>query len=98
MCLVGCLAFFFPRLALFLVWFFNGGYLSRAIQPWYWLLLGFFFMPTTVLAFAYASNSLGTPGDVPPLGWLLIAIAVFIDLGLTGSNQRHWRNRRDRDH
>lgn len=89
MCLVGCLALFFPRLAMFLVWLFVPGYLTQAISPWYWALLGFFFMPTTALAFAYAHNSLVPVGDVSAFGWVLVGIAVLIDIGIIGGNARH---------
>ncbi len=81
-CLVGCIAVAFPRLALFLVWLFGGGYLSRAFDGWLLPLLGFFFLPLTTLAFAFGMNSLGRPGEMEPLGWLLVALGVVGDLGL----------------
>ncbi len=97
-CLVGCIAIAFPRLALFLVWFFSGGYLSRAFGGWLWPLLGFFFLPLTTLAFAFGMNSLGAPGQMPPLGWLLVLIALLMDIGLLGgggqSARRYRRERR----
>ncbi|MCB9579657.1 MAG: hypothetical protein H6717_21690 [Polyangiaceae bacterium] len=97
-CLVGCIAVAFPRFALFLVWFVNHGYLSRAFGSWLLPLLGFFFLPLTTLAFAFGINSLGQPGQMPPLGWLLTAIALLMDLGLIGgsgrSAQRYRRERR----
>ena len=79
-----------------LVWLFAPGYLSRAVEPWFWLVLGFFFMPTTTLAFAYSMNSLEPVGQVPPLGWVLIGIAALIDLGLFGNGARESRKRRER--
>jgi hypothetical protein len=97
MCLVGCLAIFFPRLAVALVWLLGGDYLARAVHPWVWLLLGFFFMPTTVLAFAYAYNSMGVPGQVSPLGWLLVVIAGAVDIGLIGGGAHSRRKREKRD-
>lgn len=87
-CAIGCLALAFPRVALFLVWFFGGGYLERAFDAWLWPLLGFFFLPLTTLAFAYGVNSLGRPGDMPPLGWLLVALAAAADLGILGGGGR----------
>jgi len=95
MCLVGCLALVFPRFAVALVWVLGGNYLARAVHPWFWLVLGFFFMPTTVLAFAYAHNSLGAHGQVTPFGWLLVAIAVAVDVGLIGGGAHSSRKRRD---
>lgn len=97
-CLIGCLALAFPRVALFLVWLFGGSYLSRAVEgEWIWLLLGFFFLPLTTLTFAYAVNSLGAPGDVPPLGWVLVGVAALLDLGLLGGGARGARRRRRDD-
>ncbi len=96
-CLVGCLAVAFPRLAVFLVWLFGGNYFERAYEQWYWPVLGFFFLPMTTLTFAYAHNSLGQPGAVSPLGWLLVGIGFAADLGLLSggrSGARHWRDRR----
>jgi hypothetical protein len=96
--LVGCLAIAFPRFALFVVWFFGGGYLGRAYDHFLWPLLGFFFLPLTTLAFAFASNSLGAPGEVPPFGWLLVGLAVLVDIGLMGSGRKSagdWQRRKD---
>jgi hypothetical protein len=96
-CLVGCLAIAFPRIALFLVWLFGGGYLGRAYPGALWPLLGFFFLPLTTLTFAFAVNSMGAPGQVPPLGWLLVGLSVLADLGLLGRGGRDARRyRRER--
>jgi hypothetical protein len=100
-CLMGCLALAFPRGALFLVWFFGGGYLGRAYDSFIWPLLGFFFLPLTTLTFAFAVNSMGKQGQVQPLGWLLVGVSVLIDLGLLGRGgrdaQRYTRDRDQRD-
>ncbi|HEY8946071.1 MAG TPA: hypothetical protein VIM73_17505, partial [Polyangiaceae bacterium] len=91
-CLLGLLALALPRVALFLVWFFGDGYLTRAFGSFLWVLLGFLFLPLTTLTFAYAHNSLGAPGVVTPLGWLLTGIAFFIDIGLfRGGNSQYRR-------
>jgi hypothetical protein len=83
--LLGCLALLFPRISLILVWLLGPeGYLARAIDPWWWILLGFLFAPLTTLAFAYGVNSLTPAGDMPPLGWVLVALGALIDLGLIG--------------
>lgn len=86
--LVGCLALFFPRLALFLIWLFGGGYLGLAFEHWVWPLLGFLFLPLTTLAYAFSHNSLGVFGEVPPFGWVLIVLAILADLGLLGGGAR----------
>ena len=48
-CLVGCLALFFPRVAIILVVIFSD-YLGRAYDGIFWPLVGFIFMPLTTLA------------------------------------------------
>lgn len=97
-CFVGCLALAFPRVALALVWLLGPvGYLSRPFPALLWPILGFLFLPTTTLAFAFASNTLGAGGSVTPFGWLLVIIALFIDIGLLGGGGRAARSSRDRD-
>jgi hypothetical protein len=96
--LVGCLAIAFPRVALVLVWLFGRGYIGSAYDHVLWPFLGFLFFPLTTLTFAFASNSLGAPGEVPPLGWLLIGLSVLADVGLLGSGRKSaddWRKRDD---
>jgi hypothetical protein len=96
-CLLGCLAVVSPRLALFLVWLFGGGYVVRPYGSWVWPALGFVFFPLTTLAFAFAFNSLGHHGQVTPFGWLLTGIALLCDIGLIGGGHSQWRQRRDSD-
>jgi|SRR5688572_8064660 len=99
-CFVGCLALVFPRLALFLVWLLGGNYLARAYDSWLIPLLGFFFLPLTTLTFAFSANSLSSPGQMSPVGWLLTGLAVLVDIGLIGGGGRsaqRWRDERDRD-
>jgi hypothetical protein len=94
MCIIVLLAAIFPRTALVFLWFLEPGYLERAIEPWYWILLGFVFMPLTTLALAYGMNSLGSPGHLPPMGWLLVGLGAVADLGIIGggSQGRRWRD------
>jgi hypothetical protein len=97
-CAIGCLALFFPRLTLFLVWLLGGDYLARAYDSWIWLVLGFIFFPLTTLAFAFGLNTLGQPEQMEPLSWLIVAIALLCDIGALGGNGAHARRRRrDRD-
>ena len=99
-CFVGCLALLFPRVALVLVWLFGGIYLARAFDSLLLPLLGFFFLPLTTLTFAFGINSLSTPGQMSPVGWLLTGLAVLVDIGLIGGGGRsaqRWRDERERD-
>ena len=88
-CLVAIFAFCTPRFVLFLVWLFSH-YLDRAYQSILWPLLGFFFMPLTTLAYAYAINS---NGSVTGAYIFLVLLAALVDLGILGSSE-HSRRRR----
>lgn len=76
--LLGILALFFPRVIIvilyFLTNFFSGVYDTFLIP-----LLGFLFMPVTLIAYTYALKYVG-PSSTS--GIIIIAIAVIIDLGL----------------
>lgn len=77
-CLISLLALGAPRLAIVLVVIFSD-YIGRAYATTLWPLLGFFFMPLTTLAYAFAINSAGGV-----TGWYaaLVVVAVLSDLGI----------------
>ena len=89
-CLIGCLALGAPRAAIVLVVLFSD-FIGRAFENNLWPFLGFLFMPTTTLAYAWAINS---RGSVEGLQLVVVVIAVLIDLGLIGGSaaQRRPRN------
>jgi hypothetical protein len=92
-CLIGCLALFMPRLALFLVWLFSH-YLDAAYGTFLWPLLGFIFMPLTTLAYAWAWHQ--GNGSVAGIGLVVVVIAVLVDLGLIGTGESSRRSMRSR--
>ena len=83
-CLIGCLALGAPRVAIVLVVLFSD-YIGRAYETTLWPLSGFFFMPLTTLAYAWAVN---THGSVSGLYLAVVVIAVLLDLGLVGAGSR----------
>lgn len=83
-CLVGCLALGAPRVAIVLVVLFSD-YIGRAYETTLWPLLGFFFMPLTTLAYAWAVN---THGSVSGLYLAVVVIAALMDLGVIGAGSR----------
>ncbi|HXV77541.1 MAG TPA: hypothetical protein VD788_14605 [Candidatus Polarisedimenticolaceae bacterium] len=87
-CLVGCIALGAPRFAILLVVIFSD-YLGRAYDTTIWPLLGFFFMPLTTLAYAWAIHSRGSVEGLP---LLVVVIAVLLDLGLLGGSSRRKRS------
>ncbi|MGZ5212285.1 MAG: hypothetical protein ACXWEJ_00225 [Actinomycetota bacterium] len=93
--LVGCLMVLFalvaPRSIMFLLWVFTD-YLSQAFGSFLWPLLGFFFLPTTTMAFAVAENELqGMKG----WGLVVLILGVMVDFGLLGGGGRAIGRRAD---
>jgi hypothetical protein len=74
------LAFFTPRIVLFILWLFTS-YLSRAFDGFVLPFLGFLFLPATTLAYAIAQNELG---GVNGLGLIVVLIGLAVDIGLLG--------------
>ena len=69
-------------------------YLGRAYQSALWPFLGFFFMPLTTLAYAFAINS---HGSVDGVYLIVTVVAVLIDLGIIGgSASNRYKARRGR--
>jgi len=79
-----------PRLAIFFLWL-STTYISQAFQTGVWPLLGFFFMPYTVLAYAAAMHN----GGVDGLWLVLVVVAALVDLGLVGGSAKKRREQFD---
>ena len=82
-CLIGCLALAAPRVAIVVVVIFSD-FIGRNYQTTLWPLLGFFFMPLTTLAYAWAIN---TNGSVTGPYLVVAVVAVLIDLGILGGGE-----------
>lgn len=89
-CLLGCLALAFPRFVIILLVIFSD-YIGEACQTTIWPLLGFFFLPLTTLAYAWAWHY--GHGSVQGLGLAAVILAVFIDLGLIGGSAKAHRSK-----
>lgn len=91
-CLLALLALIAPRLVIILVAIFST-YFSTAYQHVLWPILGFFFMPFTTLAYAWAINS---NGSVSGFYLVVVVIAVLMDLSALGGgySQRTFVTRR----
>lgn len=79
-CIVILLLFMGPRLVIFLTWLFSS-YFARAYDSLLWPLVGFFFMPYTMLCYAIAMNNLG---GVQGIGLVVVIVGVLVDLGVIG--------------
>ena len=88
-CLAAVLGLITPRFVLVVLWLFTN-YLSRAFHNFLWPMLGFFFLPTTTLAYAVASNEFhGLQG----WGLLVFVVGVLVDFGLLGGGSKARRRR-----
>jgi len=85
-CLLGCLALSVPRVVIILVAIFSN-YFPRAYDNVLWPILGFFFLPTTTLAYAYAMNA--NNRSASGIYLVIVVIAVLIDLGLLGGSSKY---------
>jgi len=84
-CLLGLLALAVPRVVILVVWFFTDwfvGVFDSLIIP----ILGFFFLPTTLLWYSVVVNVYGGTWDT--LQIVVAVIAVVIDLSPGGSRRR----------
>jgi hypothetical protein len=87
-CLLVLLALITPRVVLAVVWLFSD-YLNRAFESGWWGLLGFFFLPTTTLAYAIARNEFtARDSGLEVAGVIAIVLGVALDLGLLGGSGR----------
>jgi hypothetical protein len=88
-CLIALIAFFFPRLVILILAIFTT-YMSAAYQTIIWPLLGFFLLPYTTLAYAFAINE---GGSVQGIYLVVVVIAVLMDLGTLGGGGASTRRR-----
>ena len=83
-CLVAGVAAASPRIILFGMWLFTD-YIGRAYETWIWPFLGFFFLPTTTIAYSIASNEFG---GFEGWGAVIVAVGVIIDVLIYSGGSR----------
>jgi hypothetical protein len=89
-CLISIASMLGPRLAI-LVW-----YLIRperwqgTFDTWVWPLLGSLFLPWTTLAYVLVMRN----GAVTGLEWVLIVLALLVDLGAHGGGYKSQKRRK----
>lgn len=82
-CLAGLIVLAMPRVVMVALWIFSD-YLSRAYDGFLIPLLGFFFLPTTTLAYAIAEIEVG---GFRRWGAVLVVIGVLLDVGIWGNGR-----------
>jgi len=88
-CCMALIALSAPRIAILLVVVFSD-YIGTAYETNLAPLLGFFFLPTTTLAYAWAIHS---RGSVEGFQLVVVVLAVLIDLGILGGSAHGRRER-----
>jgi hypothetical protein len=86
-CLLAVLSLLFPRIVILVLYFFTNffsGVFNTVLVP----LLGFLFLPLTLLAYTWLTN-IRQPVDA--LYLVVMIVAVIIDLGLVESGRRSRR-------
>ena len=89
-CLLALCALAVPRIVIVGLVIFSD-YIGEAYETTVWPLLGFFVMPTTTLAWAWATHSGGA--DKSGFEVAVIVVAVLIDLGIIGGGAKSRRDR-----
>lgn len=92
-CFFTVLLFFGPRLAILIWWIaqpvrWYGQTEISAFQSWIWPLLGFIFLPWTTLMYVAVY-----PGGLVFFDWILLALALIVDIGTYAGGGRETRER-----
>lgn len=90
-CLLALLAVAFPRVAIVLLWLFTNFFtgIVYPIQGVIIPVLGFIFLPLTLIVYTYLAKTSG--GALTPVQLVFVFIAVIVDLGLLGGGYRSRR-------
>ncbi len=83
-CLLALLALITPRLVIFLVWLFTNWF--RVLNSRLWLILGFIFLPTTLLWYTAVQHWFGGQWTFWSVAGLVIAL--LIDVSPAGKRRR----------
>jgi hypothetical protein len=83
--LIGILALFMPRLVVALLLFFTQWF-SGIFDSLLWLILGFIFLPTTLLWYTAVQHWFGGQWTIWPIVGMVIAL--LIDVAPAGSRRR----------
>ena len=87
-CLFALLALLTPRIVIVLLWFFSGWF-HGVFPSILWPILGFIFLPTTLLWYVAVLHWFGGHWTLWPVVGLVIAL--LIDMSPASSRKRRWR-------
>jgi heme/copper-type cytochrome/quinol oxidase subunit 4 len=91
-CLLALLAVAFPRVAIILLWLFTNFFTGVVypIERIVVLILGFLFLPLTLIVYTYLEKTSG--GHLSTSQLIFVFIAIIVDLGLVGGGVRGRRS------
>jgi hypothetical protein len=89
-CIIALLALLAPRLLIALLWFFTTWF-QRMFDNLLWPILGFVFLPTTLLWYSAVQRWFGGQWTLWPIVGLVIAL--MIDISPAGGRRRAARER-----
>jgi len=85
-CPLMIILFFGPRTALIYLWLV--GYLDGVFATFFWPLVGFIFLPFTMIVYAIAAHH----GGLSDFSLVMVVVAALVDLGVLGGSD--WERRR----
>ena len=88
-CIVALIALLFPRVLIVVLWLLTDWF-SGVFSSILWPVLGFIFMPVTMLWYSVVINQFG--GQWTTMNILLMVVAIVIDMGSWGGGYKS-RNR-----
>lgn len=75
-----------PRLLIFCLWFFSGWF-DKVFVTWYWPVLGFFFMPHSMLWYSAVKHWFKGQWDFPQIFVLILAVMMDLGIGIFNRNK-----------
>jgi len=87
-CVCASLVFLGPRIANIIWWLIDPLRFAETFPSILWPILGIIFLPFTTLAYV-----LFFPGGITPLEWIVIIVAILVDLGAYGGGVFSRNNR-----
>jgi len=85
-CIVVAIALFFPRVLIAILWFFTSWF-NGVFDSILWPLLGFIFLPVTMLWYSVVIKQNG--GQWTTANIVIMVIAVVIDMGSWGGGYKN---------
>jgi hypothetical protein len=79
-CLVALFALLTPRIVVLVLWFFTGWF-ERVFDTLMWPLLGFIFLPTTLLWYSAVHNWWGGEWSMVPVIGLVVSLLIDLSPG-----------------